>query len=386
MSVTTSFFAQVGRYPAGDIDPRENRATAVLGAVCERVVGLARQFALAWTDPAPSSRAQGEREAPTDTVHQIIRDLPRDAPVRVRTQVATEGRFVDLELRFMTDGPRPRTAATLWVEVKHGTGPHTEQLTAYHDALGSRPGAVVLLAPRTTLPILDQIQCPAGIPQRSWQASGRIAQAFATSGSVEKWLIDELTSYLQEEGLMDLTALGPEHLTALAYGKKARESLAVVTGVAADHITENWRSANSEQEKSGRPAYGLGYYQAWEPPAGDWGGAYFDWNVAESAGAPVPDGTTFFMVGLSKDRRSGSDFADVTSAWYEQLRIGTHTAGEPMPFEFWQGRVLRLQRVGLPQDVLRGRTLEEQGVSLGRWVVETFQALERHGPPPALGL
>ena len=42
--------------------------------------------------------------------------------------VPAPGRFVDLELRFMTSERPSRTAALVWVEVKHGTDPHSEQI------------------------------------------------------------------------------------------------------------------------------------------------------------------------------------------------------------------------------------------------------------------
>ena len=44
----------------------------------------------------------------------------------------------------------------------------------------------------------------------------------------------------------------------------------------------------------------------------------------------------------------------------------------------------RLDRVAYPEEVLVGRNLQQQGESLGRWVVETYAALYAAGPPPGL--
>jgi hypothetical protein len=43
-------------------------------------------------------------------------------------------------------------------------------------------------------------------------------------------------------------------------------------------------------------------------------------------------------------------------------------------------------RVAYPEEVLVGRTIQQQGENLGRWVVETYEALYAAGPPPGLGM
>jgi hypothetical protein len=50
------------------------------------------------------------------------------------------------------------------------------------------------------------------------------------------------------------------------------------------------------------------------------------------------------------------------------------TTGEPIVFRSWtRPKERRLRRVFLPQEVVRGSTLEMQGNSVGRWVEETYQ-------------
>jgi hypothetical protein len=374
----------VSRYPASERDQRENRATEILAGVCSEVDGLAQCLALRWLEPQADSAAWPEQPGrDTASAHAALRALPRCTPVRVRTQVATVGRFVDLEFRFLDDETPARTVVLVWVEVKHGTRPHSEQIPAYADSRPSYPGAVVLLAPRDDLPA-DPTQCPPSVPQRSWPATARSIQRFSPTDPVARWLVHELLRYLQEENLMDPVALGPEHLTALAYGRPAQDALALVCETAARYIAQHWAETDNEEESRGKPAYGVGYGQAWGAPTDGqsedaWDGAWFDWKVAESRGDPAPDGAVFFMAGLSKHR--GREFADATGAWQQTLETGLCHGSSVLRFERWLGRVERLQRIASPQDVLHGRTLEEQGESIGRWVVETFRALEKHGPP-----
>jgi hypothetical protein len=384
-----SLFRRVTRYlPTTGVDPTEDRLTEITAGVLERVEGLARHLVLHWIDPARAATSECASVG-TATDCAAVAALPPHAAVAVRTQVRCgESRIVDLELRFFERDRTSATAAVVWVEVKHGTSPHTRQLHDYTRLRPVLPGGVVLLAPRGDLPApVDE--CPETVPQRSWQATARAASALDPGSEVGRWLIAEWLTYLREERLMDLEALGPEHLTALAYGGEARAAMAVVTEEASRVIKaargepgEHWKRNTG----NAKPRYGIGYWESWAAPAAEgagdpWDGAWFDWMLDESHGGElgIPAGRVFIMAGLSKER--GEEFTSPDARWLEGLVDGLPRGHERLVFRRWRGNCERLQRVAYPHDVLRGETLEEQGASLGQWVVETFSAIDEHGPP-----
>ncbi|HWT94816.1 MAG TPA: hypothetical protein VN238_17600 [Solirubrobacteraceae bacterium] len=384
----SSVFSRVTKYvPTDAVDPGEDRLTEVTAAVLERVGGLARTLALRWLDPG---RVAGRERATSLTADAcgVIARLPPDAAVTVRTQVRAAARIVDLELRFHESHSTSPTAAVVWVEVKHGTSPHTGQLHDYVKLRPDHPGAVVLLAPRPDLPAPER-EVPTAVPQRSWQATAAQAATFKVGDAVQRFLVDEWIAYLQEENLMDLDALGPEHLTALAYGAEAREALTVVVEAASDLLVQARGTCNDERRRGSRAHYGVGYWQTWPldlSEEGDaWDGAWLDWKLDQSRGGDlgVPAGRVFVMAGLSKPR--GGEFTSDDHDWRERLTSGLRRGDERVTLRRWRGDHERLQRVALPHEVLRGGTLAEQGESLGGWVASTFAAIEEHGPPMKRG-
>lgn len=258
---TSSLFSRVSRYVRREfVDPGENRLTEVLAAVLERVPGLARALAVSWLDPDQHHAGRRERAASIGDVWDRIKILPVDVIPRVRTQVALAGRFVDLELRFALEGGARADDVVVLVEVKHGIEPHGGQLAAYRDALASMEcqGAVVLLDHRRKLPYTDPAQVPAEVAQRSWESTGREIQRFPSPDGVSAWLCEELLTYLQEESLMDPTALGPEHLTALAYEGQAHAALAEICARAEGHVARLFAEPNRSAKR-----YGKGYEARW---------------------------------------------------------------------------------------------------------------------------
>ena len=181
---------------------------------------------------------------------------------------------------------------------------------------------------------------------------------------------------------MDVEALGPEHFTALAYGGQARAAIEVVTQEAARVLIEARGEPIDDHRRHRKQAYGLGYWQTWHAAVpeggGDWEGAWLDWKITESRGGDlgVPAGRVFVMAGLSKP--VGQEF---DSEWRERLGAVVTASGERLKLRRWKGDHERLQRVAYPHEVLRGASLEEQGASLGHWVLETFTAIEGVGPP-----
>jgi hypothetical protein len=151
----SAFFRRVTRFIASeDHNPAEDQLTQITSVALERVPGLARSLALQWL--SPEAQAMSERATPaTVSAWDAISRLPADAAVATRTQVRYPNRVVDLELRFHS-GPSALAsdvAAIGWVEVKHGTKPHSGQLADYVGLRPPYPGAVVLLSPRADLPV-----------------------------------------------------------------------------------------------------------------------------------------------------------------------------------------------------------------------------------------
>lgn len=378
------FFRQVTRYVATPArDPREDRLTQITAAVLERVPGLARALALAWLDP--NRGAPEERPADTAEAARVIDELETDAPVRTRTQIQFPGRVVDLEVRFFADASMTSTAALLWVEAKHGTDPHTNQLSAYRDARPGHPGAVVLLAPRRDLPV-DRRQCPADVPQRCWESAARVGSTLQRrAASLDKtsgWLLGEWLAYLKEESLMDIDALGPEHMTALVYRREAESGLPALCAAAMRVAEEKLGRHGAQYENVGRskgPVYGLGYWSTWDLP-GDWDGAWFDWMLDESGGGDlgIQKGHVYVQAGLSKPR--GGEFSP--ASWQDGFHAGLRAGAQRAIFRRWRGDHERLKRVAYLHQIVRGDTLDEQGASLGEWLIETYRAIEAYGPPP----
>jgi hypothetical protein len=234
------------------------------------------------------------------------------------------------------------------------------------------------------LPVLDQAQVPAAVPQRSWQATARAIRRFAADDPVESWLCNELATYLFQEQPMDPEALRPEHLTALAYYDEAAVALAVICQRAAEYLRsdEALGPPTDEEPKSG--AYGIGYSAWWTNPPGWnaelWNGAWFDWGIRTANTATEMPGVHLFA-GMSIQRPSAFD-PEMRHALEQGIPRSELVPGEPIWFRYWSGRDRRLRRLAQPQDVLVGMTLEAQGESLGRWVVETFRALRAYGPTP----
>lgn len=382
----TGFLGRVTRYVAsGDREPREDRLTEITAAVLERVPGLARELALGWLAP----RSGADHELPTeqtDGLHQALRELPPSHLVSTTTQRVVPDRRVDLELRFR-DPETNSQVAVVWVEVKHGTDPHSGQVPAYLRHC-PQPGAVVLLSTRSRLPA-DPMECPPEVPQRSWQATAQRAHRFARRAALDDpvatWLLHEWLRYLKEEGLVDPESLGPEHMTALTHYAEAEGAIVSLCAAAMDAVEPSAR-CGLEQLGGDKPRYGIRYWAKWDISETDddrprWDGAWFDWKVIQSTGQPhgIPAGRVFVMAGLSKPKPG--EFTSTDPEWDDELRRGIDTQSGTIAFQRWRGDHERLQRVAYLHQIVRGDTLAQQGHELGAWIVETFEALRQHGPP-----
>lgn len=288
--------------------------------------------------------------------------MAHDGRPLVSTQVHVRGGIVDLALRFSTDTGARVNDVVVWIEVKHGIEPHSEQLATYQKALAldhlSRggAGAVVLLDRLHNLPYEDHAEAPPEIAQRSWQETARHIHQFEAPDSVSAWLCHELLFYLQEENLMTPAAIGPEHLTALAYAGEANRALEEICERTEHLVTSQFRKADDTHSR-----YGEGYWASW----GD--GTWLEWHVLRKGHY----GPLEVRAGLCAYRRT--QFEPEVE---RQLGQGIQISDDLVAFDRWQGPSERLMRVARPQDVLVGAGLDAQANSLANWVVATLTAVE----------
>ena len=206
------------------VDPHEDRLTEVCAAVLvnDHCAGLAGHVALDWLTAALKDTRITIKE-PLGDIRDLLADDGAAWACTVRTQLelkTPEGRKrPDLELSFAREGDRPENV-TLWVEVKHGTKPHSRQLWAYLENLrrlrGSHNSVLLLLAPRTKLPSFDPDEIPDEVPQLTWEVTASSIKSFDTAEPVGRFLRDQLFDYLREEKLVDPGPLTPVYLESFA--------------------------------------------------------------------------------------------------------------------------------------------------------------------------
>jgi hypothetical protein len=161
-----------------------------------------------------------------------------------RIEVGGEARRPDLELGFSRHGSDGRVeTVVLWVEVKHGTGPQSQQLQAYVDAQRARRlghATVLLIAPRADIPSFDPEEIPAEVPVLTWQETAQKLAAYPPPDDVARYLAVEFCAHLKEEGLMDPEQLSPVHLVALASYREALNALDRICDIAAEEVSRRW--------------------------------------------------------------------------------------------------------------------------------------------------
>lgn len=378
----TGFFRRVSRYAQPALyQLRENRLTEVFAAVLEQAprlsVALARDWLSHSTGSAPGLDA-GLLAAARAAIHEDGLALRS-----VRTQCFTgRGKFVDLELRFARGNKPPSRDIIVWVEVKHGSDTHEFQLDNYlmdlRDA-GVGDAAVVLLAPRALYRVPRDR--PKGVPLCTWQRTADVCRRWVSDADddVARFLVGELLVFLEEEKLMD-AEFTAEDFAALERLARVQSSIERVCQVASAFIAREW---NCNREKSNKS--GLGYFET-HPRArpgqaeDDWTRVFWDWNLlSRDLLLPEPHGgVPVFTAGIGV-KRPGVIVTDHDAEWATPLRAdGFVDMFGPMNTRFL--------RFAYPETVLKGDTLEAQGENLGAWVVETYEAVHKAGPPPGLSV
>jgi hypothetical protein len=250
-----SLFRRIARYGvSATADPRENRLTEVFAAVLasKSVAGLARHVASGWLELAQEGFASdtglplpAATEAQLQALRNALADESAAGHVEVVTQfsfdtVDAERRRPDLIMSFSSAGHEP---IQLWVEIKHGTGPHDHQLQAYTNELrrrGMQTSIVLLVAPRAGYVDFAVDEMPDEVPRLTWEDTGRLIESFTPEDAVGNFLKTELVKYLTEEGLMDPKELTPAHLSALANYHTGRQALDRVCELAGERVNKLW--------------------------------------------------------------------------------------------------------------------------------------------------
>lgn len=391
-----SLFGRLSRYPRSPkLDPRENRLTETTAAVLERVDGAPWAVVLALLDAAihaAERRAVASGMPPTADIDLLRASraacaLLTGAQATVSTQVSTSnGRFVDMAVSLRADAhPTAVPNMLVWFEVKYGADMHGDQASAYLRAIRTLPAehrVVLLLAPRG-LEIKGAL--PAEIPIVHWQTVARTIKEMHDRlelSDVERWLLDEYVTYLDEEGLMDPDALTADDASALARFGDAVEAIAGVCEHAHATVMGSWAKPQAwltPRGASQEPDYGLEFWASYDatPHSANWCDGWFDWGVGTPEAwqyyeTARPD-TIAFFAGVGFRTRANPYNEPKNETWVATL-LNNGFAW------CWFDGAYRLVRALYPDELLIDGSLEAQGRHLGTWVVDTFKVLNAHPP------
>lgn len=274
----------------------------------------------------------------------------------------------------------------IWVEVKHGTAPHTGQLAAYVLAQRARHqtrGVVVLVAPRAAYPF-SEAEVPPEVPRLTWQRTSANLSRYAAPGPIGDFLVDELRRYLREEQLMDPACLAAEHLEAFEFHTAAFAALEPICSVADAVVSRDWRPRDGPDSHDGYGADPYRRYSWWIYPSlpsqqylAEWS---LDWNLFRDGRVIFPGGrpgVPVFAAGASAEpgalARMPAHVAEALASAGFQLFTREMLRGNSYD---------RIWLCGEPKELLVGGSLEEQGDALGRWIVDRFRDLERIAGEP----
>ena len=377
-----SLFRRASRYRRASVDPGENRLTEVFAAVSRvRIVmgsrgtySMAGWLARLW----PRSRRSVGCSAARRPAGRR-NSTPNGGSWRRKPQAS------DLKLRFtQSEGLHAGAICAAWVEVKLSTRPHSGQLAAYSERLRrerGENGRLVLLAPRAGYPF-DRAQIPDEVVQVTWEQTGRLLQQYETEDPVGRFLIDELITYLDEEGLMDPSELTAAQLTALVHYQAGRHVLARICELAGDKVDALW--AEGDRPRPGRyPDRGEATEFWWSYPqeardgetVAPAGALWPVWELLVSGAyllADLPAGIPVFIAGVSGDPGTALDLAEPVRAELEASQFQILPAGytKSRDHEF----VLRVVPV---EDLLAPGPVDNQAATLAEWVDDTFRFIAR---------
>jgi hypothetical protein len=182
---------------------------------------------------------------------------------------------------------------------------------------------------------------------------------------------------------MDPDVITPLHLVAFAEHRRALEGIVLALEVAGGYIEREWNERLGREERADTT---VGYHENHAKgkrgqPLADWGpNCFWDWNLVgnDSLLDDSRGGVPFFIAGAGVGKRQVLVTAE-GAGWAANLY-------ESHGFvEMNSNSYSRFVRVAYPEEVLVGRTLQQQGESLGQWVVNSYAALYAAKPPPGRG-
>jgi hypothetical protein len=366
--------------------------TEVTASVLERVDGLALAVVkdLLKSDSPRRGGADSQISALIREQALAATDALSDPRASISTQITTpKGRFVDLEIWLRPRRPTEQSDdVRVWIEAKHGSGVHGDQLDAYIADIETYPARhrlVLLLLPRgqelATPP-------PPSVAVVEWQTISKLVSGWqrdAACSAKELWLLDEYARYLYEEGLMEPEALDTAYALALMEANDAEAAMEAICEYAAAVIGEQWGETTEcamVGRASPKPNYGLRHWAkhlpatANEGPANTWLGGWFEWgvrNTDELEDLDDPRGSYVFYAGASFEAKANPSKVVGNETW-----VNARLSEGFLRSSFYWHRLVRLK---YPDELLAQTTVEDQGRVLGEWVVRAFRDLATNVPP-----
>jgi hypothetical protein len=383
--VHRSLLGRIARYGISGVrDAREDRLTEIAAGVfaAEQCADVARHVALGWLEAAVEMVGESPAHQGLARMRGLLGDETARWSCSASTQIpfrTTEGwRRPDLELR--SDSATRSEVVVLWIEVKHGTSPHTRQLEAYAAEQGRRSvdnAAVLLVAPRADYTWFDATEIPPEVPRLTWEQTAERLSSYAPADPVGRFLVGDLLAYLDEEGLMDPDRLSANHVTALVEHRTAFAALLRICEIAARVVDERWNDlVDASTWPATRPHEYWWTYQPGPRSGASPSDSGLDWNWQL-----LPDSAYLF-----KDGRSGVPclLTGVAGKQGSTVDLGTSARGRLREAGFqvlgpgetnsrnWD-YIVRRAYPDDQSDVLAGADLTSQGTALGGWIEQGFR-------------
>ena len=385
-----SLLGRIARYGVSGVrDAREDRLTEIAAGVfaAEPCADAARHLAVGWFEAAAEMASEGPARQRLAGMRGLLDDETAAWSCSVSTQIpfrTSEGwRRPDLELRFTSAACRE--VIVLWVEVKHGTAPHTRQLEAYAAEQRRRNldnAAVFLIAPRADYTWFDDAEIPREVPRLTWEQTAERLKSYTAPGPVGRFLVDDLLTYLDEEGLMDPQRLSSNHVIALVEHRTAFAALLRVCEIAAHLVEQHWNDmVDADTWPTTRPREYWWTYEsgprseASRPRSGPFS---WSWQLLPDSAYLLTDGRSgvpCFLTGVTGKQGS---LAGLSTSMRDRLREVDFQVLGPgeTNSQDWDYVVRR----AYPDDstgVLAGPDLKGQGAALAEWIEQGFRDAHR---------
>jgi hypothetical protein len=183
--------------------------------------------------------------------------------------------------------------------------------------------------------------------------------------------------------LSDPDALSVASALALMQFEQAEDAAAGICEHADAYVAQHWCDrTESAKNRAGEPTHGLDYWANYEThrrgakPHARWESCWFEWGLRYGP-----------YLQYLEERRGSYAFIAGVSTYYAKDEPATKAGNEG-----WMGRRgadgfqrawldnYKLVRIRYPDELLVASTLEDQGLALGKWVVDAFEALSNDPP------